>query len=571
MSTGYERLCGYVDDVLQGRVTHGKVLRDVCARHKADLETGYWRLEPDHVNRVVRFAELLPVIQGRYAVRDPETGERSRITLLPWQCFYLGSIFGWRDPETGNRRYRQAFLSISRKSGKTMLGAITGLYVFCVEDHLGAEIYSVAGGKDQASISWKAARAYINAEPDLQLQYDITVPRGERAGTLARRESNAIWKPLPRETHAGALDGLGATCVVADELHSWQKGESMIQALEYSQAGQADPLFTAITTSGVFTGGYWYSQEKYLQEMVAGNHDDPRVFYLGYHLDKGDNRDDPDLWCKSNPSLGFIETVDTLRSQHTRAKAKPREMLLFHVKQLNEWITGSGEWFSVEHYDAAKIPRASIDTYADHLCWAGVVPGYLQGVPCIAWLFRDEDTDTYTLRMEYILSESRIRRDTTLGLRGLENMSVVPGSTIPFQEIRSRLEDADDTLRFVGLGYEKNASGDNIDTEMARLSDEGFKCGGVYNSMAQMTGPIALFAQLIVEGRIRVEESDILDQQFALTSLEVDKSGEKNRLIPVEGNYSYNATTGPRAICYALAASTMKSKAPRRRVSQLAW
>ena len=40
--------------------------------------------------------------------------------LKQFQCFIIGSLFGWVD-DLGNRRFTKAYISMARKNGKTLL------------------------------------------------------------------------------------------------------------------------------------------------------------------------------------------------------------------------------------------------------------------------------------------------------------------------------------------------------------------------------------------------------------------------------------------------------------------
>ena len=108
----------YALDVVEGRIIAGEWVRAACKRHLADLEaskspTYPWRFDEGLADRIILFASSLPNVKGG----------KSNLGLLPWQHFVLGSLFGWVD-KSGNRRYRTAYVQVSRKNGKSTLAAI---------------------------------------------------------------------------------------------------------------------------------------------------------------------------------------------------------------------------------------------------------------------------------------------------------------------------------------------------------------------------------------------------------------------------------------------------------------
>jgi phage terminase large subunit-like protein len=68
-----------------------------------------------------------------------------RLLLLPWQCFIVGSIFGWKNAR-GFRRFRMVYV----ESGKDLanpLSAGIGLYCLTADKEPRAEVYAAATKK----------------------------------------------------------------------------------------------------------------------------------------------------------------------------------------------------------------------------------------------------------------------------------------------------------------------------------------------------------------------------------------------------------------------------------------
>jgi phage terminase large subunit-like protein len=97
-------------------------------------------------HRVIRFIEAFC-----RNVNGPFAGQLIR--LRPWQKDLILELY--RLDSTGRRVYRRGLWGLARKNGKTMIGACLALYHLLADNEMGAEVYSVAGDRDQARICFR--------------------------------------------------------------------------------------------------------------------------------------------------------------------------------------------------------------------------------------------------------------------------------------------------------------------------------------------------------------------------------------------------------------------------------
>ena len=144
----------YARDVVAGRIPACKWVRLACQRHvdeqKAAKTRAFpYRFDRDAAERACAFIQLLPHTKGKWA------RERKLITLEPWQLFIFSVLFGWMSKRSGQRRYREAYIEVPRKNGKSVIAAGVATYMLAADGEYGAEVYCGATTEKQA---WEVFR-----------------------------------------------------------------------------------------------------------------------------------------------------------------------------------------------------------------------------------------------------------------------------------------------------------------------------------------------------------------------------------------------------------------------------
>ena len=87
-----DRATAYALAVVNGEIMAGPYVRGACQRHLNDLkyagERGFYYAEAEAAKAIRFFEEYLCLNGGQF--------EGKPFILLPWQCFIVGSIFGWK-------------------------------------------------------------------------------------------------------------------------------------------------------------------------------------------------------------------------------------------------------------------------------------------------------------------------------------------------------------------------------------------------------------------------------------------------------------------------------------------
>ena len=135
-----------------------------------------------------------------------------KFVLEDWQREIIQSIFGWKSKETKLRKFRQCFIFLPRKNGKTTLMVGIALYMLFSDGEKGAEIVSAAADKEQARLSFSIAKNMVLQEPNLI----------KRAGTfrdsITYDKVGSYYKVISAD--ADTKHGLNLSCCLLDEIHS---------------------------------------------------------------------------------------------------------------------------------------------------------------------------------------------------------------------------------------------------------------------------------------------------------------------------------------------------------------
>ena len=137
--------------------------------------------------RAIKAINLLKHTKGPFA------GER--FNLRPWQVRIVRQLFTTR--KDGRRQYRTVLLMLPRKNGKTELAAALAVYFLLCDGEQGAEVYSAAADRDQASLVFNAAAAMIRNEPELLAVCELV----ESQKRIVHRASGSFYRAISAEAY----------------------------------------------------------------------------------------------------------------------------------------------------------------------------------------------------------------------------------------------------------------------------------------------------------------------------------------------------------------------------------
>lgn len=164
------------------------------------------------------------------------------ITLDEWQVWLLRHALETYPPghaREGQLRYRQLLISMGRQNGKSVLGAIFGLYGLIRE--AGAMVVGVASTAEQARIIYDRTMLVIQKNSSLAKRFKkLTETRGIRANDGSVYEIKA--------SKSAAIQGIPVSLGLLDECHIAKK--DIWQALVNGTAARKNGIVLTVTTAG---------------------------------------------------------------------------------------------------------------------------------------------------------------------------------------------------------------------------------------------------------------------------------------------------------------------------------
>ena len=348
----------YAQDVLSGAVVASKLVIYAVKRYLEDLkrqeaEHPPFSLDREAAQRVVNFFGCLKHSKG-------EWGNESFV-LEPWQVFILVNLFGWYYPDS-SRRFREAYIEVARKNGKTTFLAGIGLYLLVMDDEPGAEVYSAATKKEQARILFEEAARMRKASPFLSKRIEVY---GQK---VCNRLAIGAAKFEPLSSEDNTLDGLNIHGGLIDELHA-HPDRKLWDVLYEATKSRRQPMMIAITTAGYDKGDTSICWNKRttatsIRQGTISNAADKfaydSVFGFIACLDEGDDPFDEKNWPKANPNLvAGIVKIRGLREAATEAKSNPMALNSFLRKHMNIWTSQENKWMDPDKWKACN--KAGID------------------------------------------------------------------------------------------------------------------------------------------------------------------------------------------------------------------
>ena len=451
----------------------------------------------EKADAAIKFISALKFTKGEWAGRP--------FILQPWQKKFIRKLFGYVNKD-GTRRYRTAYLEIPRKNGKSELAAAIALYLLFADGEPGAEIYSAAADREQASLVFNAAATMVRNSKSLS-KISRIINSQKR---IVFYKKNSFYRAISSEAYS--KHGFNTHAVVYDELHV-APNRDLWDTLQTSMGARRQPLMLAITTAGYDRNSICWEVHEYARQVRDGVIKDPSFLPVIYSADPEDDWTDEKVWAKANPNLGVTIKLDFLRQECQRAKEIPAYQNTFRRLYLNQWTQQDTRWIDMEAWRECG-GKVDYEELANLRCWAGVDLSTTTDISSCALVFEpDSDGVVHVLSYNWVPRENiaaRVRRDRVpydlWAQQG--HITATEGNVIDYDYIRIAITD-EIKRRFPLLqvvGYDPwNATKWAID-----LESEGVPVMEVRQGFKTMSPACKELERLIIGRKLRHNNNPVL-------------------------------------------------------------
>ena len=336
----------------------GKEVILSCVRFLNDLKRDEYELHTKEPDFVIGIIERLMVHQQGEAL-DGTPLKNQPLLLQDWQIFIIYNLVGFYIKGTRERRYKEAFIFVPRKNGKTLMIAALAFGLALLERKSGAKIYIVAASLKQANESFQDIlytlryRQMIdefrirdnNAEHSIH--YEFLDDEGRPDGSI---DIEAL------ASNPDVHDSFNCNIAIADEIHAFKKAAQYNRFKEGMKA-YTNKLMIGITTAGDDTNSFCYHRLEYGLKVADGTVTDESLFVFISRADQDEKGNvdytDEIQQQKANPSYGVTIRPEELKNDSLQAQNDPQQRKDFLSRSLNIYTTALKAWFDLDEFKAS--------------------------------------------------------------------------------------------------------------------------------------------------------------------------------------------------------------------------
>lgn len=454
--------------------------------------------------------------------------------LEPWQQAIIGNLFGWKrydDKGREVRRYREAFIYVPRKNGKTPLVAGICNYVLFCDGEAGAQIYSAAAEREQASLLFRHAKGMVEREPVLSARAKVFGGVGHRSIQL-RDDDASVYKVLSAD--ADTKHGGNSHLVVIDELHA-QPNRELVDVLQTSlaSANRKQPMLIHITTADFDRESICNEKHAYACKVRDNGGDpnkpgyDPSFLPVIYEATPDDDWTAEATWEKANPNLGVSVSLDYLRRECKRAIETPSYQNTFKRLHLNIKTTNDAVFLDMNKWDTLP-PCSTPEQLEGRQCFGAFDLSTTWDITAFVLLFPPEETDGVWEWLPFLWvpkenAQLRERRDRVPYLSWIEGgyVRATEGNVVDYDVVRRDINELGKKYNITKIARDRwNAS--QISTQ---LMGDGFEVVDFGQGFASMSSPTKELEALVISGRLANPNNPALRWMAGNTAVETDAAG----------------------------------------------
>lgn len=323
------------------------------------LLNGEWEFNEKKANKAIKFIENFC---------HHSEGRSDLLHLELWQKAIVSAIFGVMDKTTGYRQFREVFIIVARKNGKTLFVAAIAAYMTYVDGEYGAKVYFLAPKLDQADLVYDAFYQIVQSDDELD-----SITKKRRSDIYIKAFNTSVKKIA---FNSKKSDGFNPQLVVNDEMEAWpgDQGLKQYEVMTSALGARKQPLIISIATAGYVNDGIFDELFKRATAFLKGNSREKRLLPFIYMIDDIEKWDSIEELKKSNPNLGVSVSAEYYLEQIEIARNSISKKVEFMTKFCNIKQNSAVAW--LDYWDVMKCVHEekplSLEDFKGCYCVGGI-------------------------------------------------------------------------------------------------------------------------------------------------------------------------------------------------------
>ena len=347
----------YAKAVAAGEETAGAEVVAACERFLEDLKREDLELRTHDPDVAITIMETTLVhAQGEDMEGHPLLGRP--FLLEPFQIFIVYNLLGFWYKGTNNRRFKEAFIELARKNGKTSFVAALAWAVAIIQRRSGSKVYIVAAALKQTmeafnfllfSLRYKRVVDkfdVLNNSFNHSIKYTFTKD-GRPDGSI---------EIIALASNPDSQDSFNCNFAIADEVAAYRKPGQYNRFKEAQKAYQ-NKLIVGITTAGDNINSFGYGRQEYAVKVATGIVKDDSLFAFVARADQDDKGNvdytNPEQHKKANPNYGVTIRPEDIMNDALQAQNDPQQRKDFLSRSLNIYTSSLRSYFDIDEFKAS--------------------------------------------------------------------------------------------------------------------------------------------------------------------------------------------------------------------------
>lgn len=517
MTSGY--ITEYNEAIRTKKVRVGKWIKKIYSLICEKIESNEYFFDDEKAEKAIEYIENFC---------HHSKGRNDLITLELWQKAAVSAMFGIVD-ENGVRIFREVFIVIARKNGKSLFASAIISYMAYIEDEYGQEIYCLAPKLEQANLVYDGFYQMIQLEPEL------AELAKKRRSDIYISESNTVIKPIA--FNAKKSDGFNPQLVVCDELAAWQgdAGLKQYEVMKSALGSRKQPMILSISTAGYINDSIYDELMKRSTAFLLGNSNEKRLLPLLYMIDDVEKWSDLEELKKSNPNLGVSVSEDFYLEEIAVAEQSLSKKTEFLTKYCNIKQNSSVAWLPYEVIDALTGEKLDLDDFRECYCVGGIDLSQTTDLTACCIII-EKDGRLYVFAQFFMprnkIDELQEREGVPYRIYEKQGLIRLSGDNYVdyndcFEWFVRLVEEYH--IYPLQIGYDRYSAQYLIQ----QMKAYGFHMDDVYQG-ENLTPVIYEAEGLMRDGKLRIGDNNLLKAHLLNTALKVNSESRRVRIIKIE-------------------------------------